>query len=188
MSTDTQQIVEASEQPRIPRRYVTDHNAEGKSVFSSVLDEELTPTATHGLNFYDAFIAPQQQPAYMTSMSDVKEVMQVPLSPTQGIARPDATVVRLVDFLPGQPALMHRTVTMDYGVLISGELELILDSGEARQLQPGDVVVQRGTSHAWRNPHPTNTARGLFVMSPIVPLVVKGEQLGEHVEMPERND
>ncbi|KAF3006951.1 hypothetical protein E8E14_003006 [Neopestalotiopsis sp. 37M] len=187
MSTDTQQIVETSEQPRIPRRYVTDHNDEGKSVFSSVLDEELTPTAAHGLNVYDAFIAPQQQPAQMASMTDL-EAAQVPLSPIQGIARPDATVVRLVDFLPGQPALMHRTVTMDYGVLISGELELKLDSGEARQLQPGDVVIQRGTSHAWRNPHPTNTARGLFVMSPIVPLVVNGEQLGEHVEMPERND
>ncbi|KAF7533636.1 hypothetical protein G7054_g6909 [Neopestalotiopsis clavispora] len=187
MSNYMDQHGDPSEQPRRPRRYVTDHNAEGKSVFSSVLDEELTPTAAHGLNIYDAFIALQQQPAQMASMTDL-EAAQVPLSPTQGIARPDATVVRLVDFLPGQPALMHRTVTMDYGVLISGELELILDSGEARQLQPGDVVVQRGTSHAWRNPHPTNTARGLFVMSPVVPLVVNGEQLGEHVEIPERND
>lgn len=46
---------------------------------------------------------------------------------------------------------MHRTVSLDYGVLISGELECLLDSGETRSVHPGDVVVQRGTMHQWVN-------------------------------------
>ena len=46
--------------------------------------------------------------------------------------------------------LMHRTESVDYGVVIEGELTLVLDEG-AVPLRPGSVVVQRGTNHAWAN-------------------------------------
>lgn len=46
--------------------------------------------------------------------------------------------------------LMHRTESVDYGVVIEGELTLIVDNGEAI-LKPGSVVIQRGTNHAWAN-------------------------------------
>ena len=46
--------------------------------------------------------------------------------------------------------LMHRTETLDYGIVIEGELVLVLDT-EERRLLPGDVVIQRGTNHAWAN-------------------------------------
>ena len=46
--------------------------------------------------------------------------------------------------------LMHRTETVDYGIVIEGELVLVLDT-EERRLLPGDVVIQRGTNHAWAN-------------------------------------
>ena len=46
--------------------------------------------------------------------------------------------------------LMHRTESVDYGVVIEGELTLVLDAGEVA-LKPGTVVVQRGTNHAWAN-------------------------------------
>lgn len=46
--------------------------------------------------------------------------------------------------------LMHQTETIDYGILIEGELTLILDHGEV-DLYPGSVVIQRGTNHAWAN-------------------------------------
>ncbi len=46
--------------------------------------------------------------------------------------------------------LMHRTESVDYGIVIEGELTLIVDDGEA-QLKPGSVVIQRGTNHAWAN-------------------------------------
>jgi mannose-6-phosphate isomerase-like protein (cupin superfamily) len=45
----------------------------------------------------------------------------------------------------------HRTTTLDYDVILSGELWLELDDGEVRHLQAGDVVIQNGTRHAWRN-------------------------------------
>lgn len=52
--------------------------------------------------------------------------------------------------LPGRHPLMHRTESVDYGIVISGEIVLVLDDDEIT-LRPGDVVVQRGTIHAWAN-------------------------------------
>jgi mannose-6-phosphate isomerase-like protein (cupin superfamily) len=46
---------------------------------------------------------------------------------------------------------MHRTDSVDYGVVLSGEIWLELDEGRAEHLQFGDIVVQNGTRHAWRN-------------------------------------
>ena len=52
---------------------------------------------------------------------------------------------------PNSPhPLMHRTETVDYGIVISGEITLVVDEGEA-SLKAGDVVIQRGTNHAWAN-------------------------------------
>ncbi|WP_233868112.1 cupin domain-containing protein [Paraburkholderia adhaesiva] len=45
----------------------------------------------------------------------------------------------------------HRTSTVDYDVILSGELWLELDDGEVRRLKAGDIVIQNGTRHAWRN-------------------------------------
>jgi mannose-6-phosphate isomerase-like protein (cupin superfamily) len=50
----------------------------------------------------------------------------------------------------GRHPLMHRTETVDYAVVLEGEITLILDEGEV-DLKAGDVVIQRGTSHAWSN-------------------------------------
>jgi len=49
---------------------------------------------------------------------------------------------------------MHKTSSVDYIILISGEVNLLVDAGEATSLKPGDVVVQRGTNHAWINTGP----------------------------------
>ncbi|MBO9376381.1 cupin [Sphingomonas histidinilytica] len=46
---------------------------------------------------------------------------------------------------------MHRTLTVDYDIILDGELWLELDDGELRHLKAGDVVIQNGTRHAWRN-------------------------------------
>ncbi|EEA03691.1 Cupin 2 conserved barrel domain protein [Burkholderia sp. H160] len=45
----------------------------------------------------------------------------------------------------------HRTQTVDYDIILSGELTLELDDGQARHLKAGDIVIQNGTRHAWRN-------------------------------------
>jgi mannose-6-phosphate isomerase-like protein (cupin superfamily) len=54
-------------------------------------------------------------------------------------------------FEPDAPG-MHTTDTVDYGIVLQGEPELELDDGARTPLKPGDVVVQNGTRHAWRNP------------------------------------
>ena len=58
--------------------------------------------------------------------------------------------------------LMHRTESVDYGVVIEGEMTLVLDQGEVL-LKPGSVVVQRGTNHAWAN-RSGKPCRMLFVL------------------------
>jgi uncharacterized cupin superfamily protein len=58
---------------------------------------------------------------------------------------------------------MHRTETVDYGIVLSGEIELELDDGVEVHLEAGDVVVQRATAHAWYN-RSESVTRMLFVM------------------------
>lgn len=58
--------------------------------------------------------------------------------------------------------LMHRTESIDYGIVIEGEMTLVLDDGEAL-LKPGSVVIQRGTNHAWAN-RSGKMCRMLFVL------------------------
>lgn len=58
--------------------------------------------------------------------------------------------------------LMHRTESIDYGVVLEGEMTLVLDDSEVR-LEQGDVVVQRGTNHAWAN-RSGRMCRMLFVL------------------------
>jgi quercetin dioxygenase-like cupin family protein len=57
---------------------------------------------------------------------------------------------------------MHRTDTVDYGIVLAGEVWLVVDEGETR-LSPGDVVIQRGTNHAWSN-RTDAVARMAFVL------------------------
>ncbi|MBP6772565.1 MAG: cupin domain-containing protein [Gemmatimonadaceae bacterium] len=56
---------------------------------------------------------------------------------------------RLITWAPGFQYPVHTTPTLDFGVIVSGRLELILDTGSTI-LTPGDVVIQRGTAHGWR--------------------------------------
>jgi quercetin dioxygenase-like cupin family protein len=73
---------------------------------------------------------------------------------------------------------MHRTATLDYGVIIDGSTELILDSGEKTVLKKGDVFVQRGTAHAWRNitqaKDNSGVLRVFFVFQPIEQVQLEG--------------
>ncbi|WP_245287910.1 cupin domain-containing protein [Bradyrhizobium sp. Ec3.3] len=65
-------------------------------------------------------------------------------------------------FEPESPG-MHTTDSVDYGILLEGEISLELDDGETVALKAGDVVVQNGTRHAWRNPG-TKPATLIFVL------------------------
>lgn len=58
--------------------------------------------------------------------------------------------------------LMHRTQTLDYGIVLEGEITLVLDQGETT-IRAGDIVIQRGTNHAWANRSDKN-CRMAFVL------------------------
>lgn len=60
----------------------------------------------------------------------------------------------LADHFEKEDPGMHKTNTVDYAVVYEGEIWLELDDGETLHLNPGDVVVQNGTRHAWRNKGP----------------------------------
>ena len=61
------------------------------------------------------------------------------------------TVFRVVSFGPGVAPRNHRTDSIDYAVVISGEIDMELDDGKSVHLKAGDVLVQRGTIHNWVN-------------------------------------
>lgn len=65
--------------------------------------------------------------------------------------------------IPGRHPLMHRTESIDYGIVLEGQIVLLLDEAEV-VLGAGDVVVQRGTIHAWTNRTDTIT-RMLFILT-----------------------
>lgn len=85
----------------------------------------------------------------------------------------------MVDFGPGVESPFHRTMTIDYGVVIEGTFELTLDSGEKRIMRQGDVAVQRATAHKWKNIHGNGTLPGrmLWVLLGCEEVVVGGEKV-----------
>ncbi len=93
-----------------------------------------------------------------------------------GLVQPGGSVLRIVDFAPGVRSPLHRTCSLDYGIVLAGEIDLELDDGKRTSLSVGDVVVQRGTIHAWINRGAT-TARMAFILLDASPATVSGAPL-----------
>lgn len=74
----------------------------------------------------------------------------------------------IIDFPPGNTPVMHRTETVDYVICLSGEIDMDLDRSTVK-LKAGDVMVQRGTNHAWAN-RGAQPARLAFVLIDAIPL------------------
>jgi quercetin dioxygenase-like cupin family protein len=112
---------------RYVRRVVTGHDEHGQSCI--VLDD--APPA--------AVLQENESPRIVTEVWASK-----------GNSAPQATEIRIVEMPPQTRREMHRTDTIDYGIVLAGEIHLILERVETL-LQCGDVVIQRGTNHAWDN-------------------------------------
>lgn len=98
-----------------------------------------------------------------------------------GITTGNGTIFRMIDLKPGKVTPMHRTVSLDYGIVLEGEVDLRLDSGATRHMHRGDVSVQRGTAHSFRNRSSSEWCRMLFVFLPMQKLTIKGRELEEEV-------
>jgi mannose-6-phosphate isomerase-like protein (cupin superfamily) len=79
----------------------------------------------------------------------------------------DGTIFRIVEYAPGVAPRMHRTETIDYAVVVSGEIDMTLDSGTVH-LRAGDVLVQQATLHDWVN-RGREPCRIAFVLVPTKP-------------------
>ena len=93
-----------------------------------------------------------------------------------GTTLPNGTVFRIVSFGPGVAPRNHRTDSIDYAVVISGEIEMHLDDGVVVKLKAGDVLVQRGTIHNWIN-RGTEPCVIAFVLIDAKPVEVGGKVL-----------
>jgi quercetin dioxygenase-like cupin family protein len=81
---------------------------------------------------------------------------------------PKGTRFTVIDFPPGNKPHLHRTETVDYVIVIEGEIEMDMDDSTVK-LKAGDVMIQRGTNHAWAN-RGTKRARVAFVLIDAEPL------------------
>lgn len=173
---------------KAPRRIVTGHDAAGKSVVA--IDSELTPAISKpelGVAFFEIWNT-AGSPARVDNGPDPTQGRKLQIEPPKG-----GTIIRFVDFgpKPANPPqvtaemakavfaevgsghasswradalhpLMHRTHTVDYGIVLEGEITLVLTDRKV-PLKTGDVVVQRGTDHAWEN-HTDKPARMAFIL------------------------
>jgi quercetin dioxygenase-like cupin family protein len=152
--------------PTIPRRVVTGHDQRGISVFADDGPVPVVRAAPDGALFYEVWgtgampapvsaIEPDPTVPSNTGLSNTGSAVTVPPAP-------NGTKIRINEFPPGVVSPMHRTQSVDYGIVLEGEVVLVLDDSETT-LRPGDVVVQRGTAHRWEN-RTEATARMAFIL------------------------
>jgi mannose-6-phosphate isomerase-like protein (cupin superfamily) len=83
----------------------------------------------------------------------------------------------IIDYPPGNTGTMHRTETIDYIIVLTGEIDMVMDDSTVT-LRAGDTMVQRGTNHAWFN-RGTENARLAFVLVDAVPLGIGHPRIAE---------
>jgi quercetin dioxygenase-like cupin family protein len=125
------------------RRVVTGHDAAGRAV---VLYDGPAPNVQRRPSGLVSTLlwTTDESPAAVAGGAD-RAAREIGIPPPDG-----GTIFRVVDFPPGAKGEMHRTRSIDYGVVIEGEIDMRLPGGEVR-LRAGDVLVQQATDHAWEN-------------------------------------
>src|SRR5215472_11186261 len=164
---------------RSTRRVVTGHDANGKAV---VLFDDTITAKQRGANGVTLFWVTSEFPVDAAGATDGA---QTPV----GVPPPrDGTVFRVVDFAAASPHAAavdhieilramgidpatqgytrhdntHRTRTIDYAIVLDGEIDMLLDDSEIH-VRAGDVLVQQATNHAWVN-NGTKPCRIAFIL------------------------
>lgn len=125
------------------RRVVTGHDEKGRA---RVLIDEISDNVVSRRPGQSSTVlwATDGHPPELGALNDIaKSVQQTTV--------PNGTVFRISRLEPGVAPRMHRTESLDYAIVLAGEVDMELDDGETVHLQAGDVVVQRGTVHNWTN-------------------------------------
>jgi mannose-6-phosphate isomerase-like protein (cupin superfamily) len=166
------------------RRIVTGHDSQGNAIIQA---DEAVPRVQRiggptGPLFHEVWNT-QATPAPIDASSGEPAEHGIILAPPK-----NGTRIRVLDIPPDDPSLatqtaeearahfaevgarMHRTETVDYGIVLEGEIVLIMDEGETT-VRAGDIVIQRGTNHGWANRSDRN-CRIAFIL-------IDGEFTGE---------
>lgn len=138
------------------RRIVTTHDAKGRAIYER---EDCPNYQSKGGDADFHFV--WRTTSFPTDLSES------PPEGKEGVHSPGGSLCRIVDIVsscllrnvlyliirqaPQSGSPMHRTISLDYGIMIAGSLDMILDDGTQVTLRPGDTVVQRGTIHSWQN-------------------------------------
>ena len=149
------------------RRVVTGHDANGRAV---VEIDEITQNPPSG--------RPGRSPCvvWTTESFPVDNTGNEDGGKRQvGTTLKNGTVFRVVEFMPGVSPRVHRTDSIDYAVVMSGEIDMELDDS-AVHLKAGDVLVQRGTIHNWVN-RGTESCIIAFVLIDAQPVEAGGKVL-----------
>jgi mannose-6-phosphate isomerase-like protein (cupin superfamily) len=151
------------------RRIVTGHDETGKSVFLSIAKPPQHHHRQEGLVQFVEIWQTSASPAPITSTeAEPNERLPLRIPPD-----PQGSIIRVLDIYPGHVQALkpradgrhpgtHRTETIDYGILLEGEIYMLLDDSEVL-VRPGDIIIQRGTDHAWEN-RSQSVARIVFVL------------------------
>ena len=161
------------------RRIVTGHDSSGKAIVAS--DERITGASAPARPYI--------------SRVEIWSADKMPVDNSEGAASEaqrkgfvvrhnyvgsgQGHVCRVVEFAPGGTKFMHRTETLDYAILLSGECDLELDDGKTVHLKQGDIVVQRGTMHAWLN-NGSQPCTFAFILIDADPVEIGGKTLTTH--------
>ena len=147
-----------------PRRVVTGHTSDGVSV---VVSDGPIPVSREipedGVSFHEVWNT-EGAPARITAVEETEPTERTLAVPPP----PRGTKIRINEFQPGflnsagLQSPLHRTASIDYGIVLEGQITLILDDSEVT-LNAGDIMVQRGTDHAWANRGDT-VARVAFIL------------------------
>jgi quercetin dioxygenase-like cupin family protein len=191
--------------PELLRRIITSHDAtSGRAIFCDAVGEQVSftgfpvppgkPTTSDYALAYNTSTFPVKglsPPSSATPESkanvDIKHYHSQ-LSDPSPLNPPNGTSCTIIEAPPGSVIPMHRTATLDYGVIIDGTTELVLDSGDKRLMRKGDVFVQRGTAHSWRNVTEKSDNAGVlrvfFVFQPIEQVQLEsGKVVGQDLNL-----
>ena len=153
------------------RRVVTGHNEAGHA---NVSFDEITTNVVSGRP------GAQMSVIWTTQGFPVNNEGNDDASRRQtGTTLDNGTVFRVVSFGPGVTPRNHRTDSIDYAVVMSGEIDMGLDDGVNVHLKAGDVLVQRGTIHNWVN-NGTEPCVIAFILIAAKPVTVGGKVLSAH--------
>jgi uncharacterized cupin superfamily protein len=126
------------------RRIVTAHDALGKSVVGSDGAIESTPgKIDRAISAADIWWTP--------SVSADVVVRDARSEPSPGMPSQGGTLLKVLEISPGTKPVMHKTETLDYVIVIEGEVDMLLDDGAEVHMKAGDIMIQRSTLHGWAN-------------------------------------